>query len=318
MQVAVLGAGTMGREVARACALAGHEVRLRDTDSLVVREAVDAIGEQLGRRVERRKLSESDATATMDRIVPTQNFADMTGVTVAIEAVPDDLTTKRDVLSTAEDYFLTDTVLATTTDTLPVTDVASALQRPERAVGLHFFEPVDLTGIVEVVIAEQTEAGAAQRATSFVESLEKTPVVTRDSPGFVSSRLAVSLGVEAMRLVEEGVAHPRGVDNAMTLGTHHARGPLELADIEGLDSRLETLEYLYDELGERFRPPQLLKRKVRAGKLGREAGEGFYVWEAGEPVAAAGDAPDPMPSGGSDHRELLRSRSGSGEGDGGQ
>lgn len=313
MQVAVLGAGTMGREVARACALAGHEVRLRDTDSIVVRDAVDDIDDQLQRRVERRKLSEADAAATKDRIVPTQNLADMTGVTVAIEAVPDDLRAKRDVLSTAEDYFLTDTVLATTTDTLAVTDVASALERPERAVGLHFFEPVDLTGIVEVVIAEQTGPGAAEHATEFVESLEKTPVVARDSPGFVSSRLAVSLGVEAMRLVEEGVAHPRDVDNAMTLGTHHARGPLELADIEGLDTRLETLEYLYDELGERFRPPQLLKRKVRAGKLGRKSGTGFYHWEAGEPVAATNDAPDPMPSGADNHRDLLRSR-----GDGGQ
>lgn len=303
----------MGREVARACALAGHEVHIRDTDSLVVREAVDAIGDQLDRRVERRKLSEREAEATLDRLIPTQNFADMTDVTVAIEAVPDDIDAKRSVLSTAEDYFLTDTVLATTTDSLPVTDVASALSRPERAVGLHFFEPVDLTGIVEVVIAEQTGARAAEYATEFVTSLEKTPVVARDSPGFVSSRLAVALGVEAMRLVEEGVAHPRDVDNAMTLGTHHARGPLELADIEGLDVRLETLEHLYHEFGERFRPPQLLKRKVRAGKLGRDAGEGFYVWEAGEPVSAAGDAPDPMPSGSSDHRDLLRSRE-----DGGQ
>ncbi|MFB6305119.1 MAG: 3-hydroxyacyl-CoA dehydrogenase family protein, partial [Haloferacaceae archaeon] len=155
-------------------------------------------------------------------------------------------------------------------------------------VGLHFFNPPHLMDLVEVVLGERTDAATEDFAVAFVEGVDRTPVVVRDSPGFATSRLGVALGVEAARMVQEGVASPRDIDAAMELGYNHPMGPLELTDHVGLDVRLDVLEHLREELGERFRPPQVLRRKVRAGKLGKKSGEGFYVWEDGDPVAVSG------------------------------
>ncbi|MFW5918910.1 MAG: 3-hydroxyacyl-CoA dehydrogenase family protein, partial [Halanaeroarchaeum sp.] len=207
---------------------------------------------------------------------------------LVIEAVPEDLDLKREVLADAEDHASDDAVIATNTSSLSVTAIAGALDRPERAVGLHFFNPVHIMALVEVVVAEQTRDETLTFAREFVEGIDKTPIEVRDSPGFASSRLGAALGAEAMRMVQEGVADPRDVDRAMELGYNHPMGPIELGDVVGLDVRLDILEYLREELGERFRPPQILKRKVRAGKLGKKTGEGFYVWEDGEVVGVSG------------------------------
>ena len=179
--------------------------------------------------------------------------------------------------------------MATNTSSLSVTELASSLERPGNLIGLHFFNPVHIMSLVEVVVGERTAESTREFGIEFVEGIDKTPVVVRDVPGFASSRLGVALGVEAIRMVEEGVASPRDIDNAMELGYNHPMGPLELTDVVGLDVRLDILEYLREELGERFKPPQLLKRKVRAGKLGRKSGEGFYVWDEGEAVATSGE-----------------------------
>ena len=175
------------------------------------------------------------------------------------------------------------------TSSLSVTEIASVLERPERAIGLHFFNPVHLMGLVEIVVAEGTSEETLETATEFVEEIGKEPVTVRDSAGFASSRLGVALGVEAIRMLETGVAGPRAIDRAMELGYNHPMGPIELTDTVGLDVRLDILEYLQEELGERFRPPQLLRQKVRAGKLGKKTGEGFYIWEDGETVGVGGD-----------------------------
>jgi 3-hydroxybutyryl-CoA dehydrogenase len=290
MHVTVLGAGTMGHGIAQVSAMAGHDVTLRDIESEIVADGIDSIRSNLAGGVERGKVTQEEMDATLANITgETDLAAAIEGADLVAEAVPEDLDLKTTVLTDAEDVAGEDTILATNTSSLSVTELASELERPGNLIGLHFFNPVHIMSLVEVIVGERTDESTREFAVEFVEGIDKTPVVVRDVPGFASSRLGVALGVEAIRMVEEGVASPRDIDNAMELGYNHPMGPLELTDIVGLDVRLDILEYLRTELGERFKPPQLLKRKVRAGKLGRKSGEGFYVWEDGEAVAMSGE-----------------------------
>jgi len=194
---------------------------------------------------------------------------------------------KKDVLTDVEAAAPEDAIVASNTSPLSVTELASALERPGRVVGLHFFNPPHIMDIVEVVVAEQTTAVTETTAVDYVEGLAKEAIVVRDSAGFASSQLGVALGLEAMRMVESGVAGVEDIDTAMEVGYGHPMGPLELTDLVGLDVRLDVAEHLRSELGEQFRLPQSLRRKVRAGKLGKKTGEGFYVWEEGEAVRPA-------------------------------
>ncbi len=281
MKVAVLGAGTMGRGIAQTGAMAGHEVTIRDIETEYVENGIEAIGETLQEGVERGKVTPEEREAALDRISKTTDLEEIAGAELVIEAVPEEMDLKRRTVADVEDA--TDgAIIASNTSSLSLTEIASALDDPKRAIGLHFFNPVHLMDLVEVVVAEQTAEETIAFAEEFVESLEKEAVTVRDTPGFATSRLGVAIGVEAIRMVERGVASPRAIDRAMELGYNHPMGPLELTDVVGLDVRLDILEGLREELGERFRPPQLLKKKVRAGKLGKKSGEGFYVWEDGE------------------------------------
>jgi len=284
----------MGAGIAQAAATAGHGVALRDVEESFVEAGLATIDDTLSEGVERGKVEPAEREAALDRITGTTDLATATeGADLAIEAVPEDADLKKEVLGEAETHAGADAVLASNTSALSVTELASALDRPERLLGLHFFNPVHLMGLVEVVVAERTDDATLAVARGFVESLDKTAVEVRDSPGFASSRLGVALGAEAIRMYESGVASAADVDAAMELGYNHPMGPLKLTDVVGLDVRLDVLEYLREELGERFRPPQALKRKVRAGKLGRKTGEGFYVWEGGEAVRPADEAANP-------------------------
>jgi len=290
MKVCVLGAGTMGHGIAQVAAMAGNEVALRDVDEDVLAEGVDAIEANLQGGVEREKLTADEKAATMDRIEATTDLAAAAGdADLVVEAVPEDVDLKRQVFAEVEAHAPGDAVVATNTSSLPVTEVASALDDPTRAVGLHFFNPVHIMDLVEVVLAEQTDDATRDFAEAFVADVGKEAVVVADAPGFATSRLGVAVGVEAIRMVQEGVASPADVDRAMELGYNHPMGPLELGDVVGLDVRLDICEHLREELGERFRPPQLLRKKVRAGKLGKKTGEGFYVWEDGERAGMSGD-----------------------------
>jgi len=282
--VAILGAGTMGRGIAHAAAVVGHDVTLRDVDESVLEEAADAVDGTLSGAVDRDKLTDTAADAARNRIRTTLELADCADATIAIEAVPEQVDLKTSVLAEAEATVDGDALLASNTSSLPVTELAASLDRPERFCGLHFFNPAYVMGLVEVVTAEQTGEGPRQHAIDFVESLEKEAVVVRDAPGFASSRLGVTLGAEAMRMLETGTAKTVDIDAAMELGYRHPMGPLKLSDVVGLDVRLDILEHLREELGERFRPPEILRRKVRAGHLGQKSGRGFYVWEDGEAV----------------------------------
>ena len=290
MHVTVLGAGTMGHGIAQVSAMAGHRVVIRDVEQSYVDDGLSQIESNLRGGVERDKVTEREMTETLDRLSGTTALEEaVADADLVVEAVPEDLDLKRETLGEVEALVDPTTVLASNTSSLSLTDIVSALDDPGRGVGLHFFNPVHLMALVEVVVAEQTSDSTRSFAREFVSGLGKTAVEVRDSPGFASSRLGVALGCEAMRMVDEGVASVDDIDAAMELGYNHPMGPLELTDVVGLDVRLDILEHLREELGERFRPPQSLRRKVRAGKLGKKSGEGFYRWEDGEAVAVSGD-----------------------------
>lgn len=280
----------MGHGIAQVAATAGYDVAIRDLEESILESGIESIESNLQGGVDRDKLTDAEKAAALERIDTTTSLPDaVADADLVVEAVPEDMDLKRDTFEEAAANAPAAAVLATNTSSLSVTEIASVLDRPGRAVGLHFFNPVHIMGLVEIVVGERTDAATLSAATEFVEAIGKEPVTVTDSAGFASSRLGVAVGVEAIRMLEEGVAGPEDIDAAMELGYNHPMGPIELCDVVGLDVRLDILEYLREELGERFRPPQLLKRKVRAGKLGRKSGEGFYVWEDGEVVGVSGD-----------------------------
>ncbi|WP_256300025.1 3-hydroxyacyl-CoA dehydrogenase family protein [Haloarchaeobius salinus] len=290
MKVTVLGAGTMGNGIAQVTAMAGHDVTMRDIEQEFVDDGLATIESNLQGGVDRDKVTQAEMDATLARIDTAVELEPaVEGAELVVEAVPEQMELKKSTFEDVEALVDDDAVIATNTSSLSITEIASALEHDERAVGLHFFNPVHLMQLVEVVVPEQSSEETVEFAEAFVEGIDRTPVTVRDSAGFASSRLGVTLGVEAIRMLEEGVASPRDIDAAMELGYNHPMGPIELGDVVGLDVRLDILEYLREELGERFKPPQLLKQKVRAGKLGKKTGEGFYVWEDGEIVGTSGD-----------------------------
>lgn len=279
--VAVLGAGTMGRGIAHVSALAGHETRLFDIDAGVLANALSSIHANLDKGVELSKVEPGDRDAALARLHTTTELATaVDGADLVVEAVPERLELKQRVLSETAALVRPATVLASNTSSLSISAIAAAVDGPERVLGLHFFNPVHIMALVEVVRGARTMERVVEQAVEFVERLGKQPIVVRDSPGFASSRLGVALGLEAIRMLEEGVASARDIDRAMELGYRHPMGPLKLTDLVGLDVRLEIARYLHRELGsDRFRPPELLERMVEEGKLGKKSGRGFYEWD---------------------------------------
>lgn len=285
MNVTVLGAGTMGHGIAQVSAMVDFDVVLYDIEPALVEKGLDQIAANLQEGIERNKVTADKRDATLDRLTGTTELDEaVTDADLVIEAVPEDLEIKRETFTDVEKHSPTDAILATNTSSLSVTEIAATLDDPSRAIGIHFFNPVHLMPLVEIVVAHQTTTETCDEAEAFVDALGKTSVVVQDFPGFASSRLGVTLGVEAIRMVQQGVARPVDIDTVMETGYNHPMGPLKLTDVVGLDVRLDILEYLHEELGDRFRPPQLLKQKVRAGNLGKKTGEGFYVWEDGDAV----------------------------------
>lgn len=279
--VAVLGAGTMGHGIAQVAAAAGYAVRLHDPDPGALDRGVDRIRANLQKGVELGKVEPRVRDGALERLSTAGELDDaVRGASVVVEAVPESMELKRRVLVDVEERVDGGTLLATNTSSLSVAELGEALEHPERFLGLHFFNPVHIMALVEVVWAPATSEATRERGVDLVRALGKEPVVVRDSPGFASSRLGVVLGLEAIRMVEEGVAAPRDIDRAMELGYRHPMGPLRLTDLVGLDVRLGIAEYLHETLGaEAFRPPDLLRRMVAEGRTGKKAGRGFYEWE---------------------------------------
>jgi 3-hydroxybutyryl-CoA dehydrogenase len=277
--VAVIGGGRMGAGIAQVFAAKGAQVSIVESDESTATAALRRVTDGLARAAERGTLAEDPAAAAARLRVHTDVAALPAGIELLVEAVPERTDLKIDVLTRAERSVGADTVLATNTSSLPVTELANALENPARFIGMHFFNPVAPSQLVEVVTAPQTADAVTERVLGWVTALDKTGIVVRDSPGFATSRLGVLLGLEAIRMLEEGVATAGAIDTGMELGYRHQMGPLRSTDLVGLDVRLAIAEYLQSVLGDRFAPPQLLRDKVARGELGRKTGHGFYDWE---------------------------------------
>ena len=277
MKVGILGGGRMGSGIAHAFLLAGDDVTVIEQDDSTADAAAHRIRESITRSVE-RGATERDATGLADAFRTGTDPSSFAACELVIEAVPEDRALKTDALSRIETA-APDAAIATNTSSISIDDLAAALARPERFIGLHFFNPVPSSALVEIVAGSATAAELVERASSWVESLGKTPIVVRDSPGFASSRLGLVLALEAIRMLDSGVASAEDIDRAMELGYRHPIGPLRTTDIVGLDVRLGIAEELHATLGERFAPPALLRRLVAEGRLGRKSGAGFYEWE---------------------------------------
>jgi 3-hydroxybutyryl-CoA dehydrogenase len=278
-RVAVLGAGTMGHGIAQAAAAAGFEVVLRDLDESLVGRALRSIESNLSKGVERGKVTEEERARALSLIRTTTRLEETAGSDLFVEAVPERLELKRETLRAVEGLGPADFIFATNTSSLSITEIAGAARRPDLVVGMHFFNPVHVMRLVEIVVGRETSEQTTEAVRAVATRMRKEPIVVRDVPGFASSRLGVALGLEAMRMVEEGVAAAKDIDTAMELGYNHPMGPLRLTDLVGLDVRLHIAEYLHARLGsERFRPPDILRRMVAEGKLGKKSGEGFYKW----------------------------------------
>ena len=282
-RVTVLGAGVMGHGIAQVAAMAGHRVTLHDPDAGAADRGLARIRANLDKGVSLGKVSEESRTASLDRIALASSLATACAeADLVVEAAPERMELKRGLFREVEAAARPSALLATNTSSLSVDAIAEVLGEPGRFLGLHFFNPVHLMALVEVVRGSRTDEAVLDAGVAFARGLGKEPIVVRDAPGFASSRLGVALGLEAMRMVEEGVADSAAIDKAMELGYRHPMGPLRLTDLVGLDVRLAIAEYLHEKLGgERYRPPAILRRMVEEGKLGRKTGEGFYRWDKG-------------------------------------
>ena len=275
--VGVLGGGRMGAGIAHAFLLAGSDVVVveRDADAADAAAARvrDAVGRSLERGTTARPLTEFEAA-----FVTATDAAAFVDCDLVVEAVPEDRALKAEALARAEQAMPAASVLASNTSSISIDDLAAHLERPGRFVGLHFFNPVPASALVEVVVGAATAPEVVTAARAWVDAIGKTAIVVRDAPGFASSRLGLALGLEAIRMLEDGVASAEDIDAAMTLGYRHPTGPLRTTDLVGLDVRLGIAEELAAHLGERFEPPALLRRMVAEGRLGRKSGAGFYEW----------------------------------------
>jgi len=278
--VAVIGAGTMGHGIAQVCAAADCAVRLYDVNEDAVRKGLERIRDNLDKGIERGKVTEAERDGVLSRLSTTTNLTEAAaGADLVIEAAPETMELKerifREVAAAAPER----AILASNTSSLSIARIADAVSRPERFVGMHFFNPVHIMALVEVVWGPRTSDEVRDAAVTYARRLGKEPIVVRDAPGFASSRLGVVLGMEAIRMVEQDVASAEDIDKAMELGYRHPMGPLKLTDLVGLDVRLGIAEYLHETLGsDAFEPPALLRRMVAEGKLGKKSGQGFYTW----------------------------------------
>jgi 3-hydroxybutyryl-CoA dehydrogenase len=281
--IAVLGAGTMGHGIAQVAAAAGYAVIMRDPSPEALARGAQSIEQNLAKGIQLKKISEPDRDEILQRIQRVTGLEEISRADLVIEAAPENLELKRTLLREVEAVVGDDCIFATNTSSLSISEVAAASSRPESVVGMHFFNPVHIMRLIEIVVGKQTGRTTTATVREVATRMKKEPIIVRDVPGFASSRLGVTLGLEAMRMVEQGVASARDIDTAMELGYNHPMGPLRLTDLVGLDVRLHIAEYLHGKLGsETFRPPDILRRMVSEGKLGKKSGEGFYKWNEQE------------------------------------
>lgn len=281
--IAVLGAGTMGAGIAHVAALAGYRVELFDIDADIVDRGRQRIETNLAKGVKLGKVEASARDASLERIFGHTDIATTVAeADVVIEAAPEKLDLKQKIFREVDAAATSSAVFATNTSSLSISDIAAAVKDPARVVGMHFFNPVHIMKLVEVVHHSDTAPAVVAVARALAENMGKTAITVKDAPGFASSRLGLVIGLEAMRMVEAGVASAADIDTAMKLGYGHPMGPLELTDLVGLDVRLSIAEYLTEHIGPTFEPPAVLVDKVAAGHLGKKSGQGFYEWRDGK------------------------------------
>jgi 3-hydroxybutyryl-CoA dehydrogenase len=273
--VGVFGGGRMGAGIAHAFLVSGSRVIVVENGPEAAGQARDRVADGLAKA--RAKGGAVPPEDVLTRLRTTADPGDLAPCELVIEAVPEDAALKAQVLALAE-RLAPDAVLASNTSSLSIGALAAGLASPDRFLGLHFFNPVPVSELIEVVTGPRTDPALVTRARDWAAALGKTPITVADSPGFASSRLGVCLALEAMRMLEEGVASAADIDTAMTLGYRHPMGPLRTTDVVGLDVRLAIAEHLARELGDRFEPPRILRDLVAAGHLGRKTGQGFYPW----------------------------------------
>lgn len=282
MKIAILGSGTMGQGIAQVTATAGLATRVYDAAPGRAEQALAAIAAQLEKLVAKGKIDAAKRDKALAALsVATEVPRACSDADLVIEAAPESMDLKVKLLGEVVAAAPAHALVASNTSSLSLTEIGARIGAQERTVGMHFFNPPPVMELLEIVRGIGTSPATVERALAFAQSIGKTPIVVRDVPGFATSRLGVILGAEAIRMLESGVASAVDIDRAMELGYRHPMGPLKLTDLVGLDVRLAILDHLHRELGEHFRAPALLRQMVRAGKLGKKTGEGFYVWKDG-------------------------------------
>ena len=282
-KIAVMGAGTMGAGIAQTCAAAGYQVTMRDIDQKFVDGGFRRIRDPLVKRVEKGKMTQADVDGLVAKIHGTVDLKEaLSGAQVVIEAVFEKMEIKREIYAEMDRVAAPEVVFASNTSSLSITEMANVTKRPDRVVGMHFFNPAPVMELVEVIRGSETSDATVALAKDLCVKLGKVPVEVKEAPGFVVNRLLVPMMNEAFNLLQEGVASAEDIDKAMKLGTHMPMGPFELADYTGIDIGLDVMEVLYRETGDpKFRPSPLLRKYVRAGRLGRKSGRGVYDYTKG-------------------------------------
>jgi len=280
-RITVVGAGTMGNGIAGQAALCGYDVILNDLDDARIDAGFEAIRRTWKKGVSRGKVSQSAVDSADARLGRNTSIEEsVADADLIIEAVPENMALKKTLFARFEKAAPNHAIFGSNTSSLSITEIASSVEKPERVIGTHFFNPVAVMKLLELVRGEYTSDETLATLEKVSETLGKEAIVVNDAPGFATSRLGIALGNEAMRMFEEGVASAADIDKAMVLGYRHPIGPLALTDLVGLDVRLAISEHLYREIGtDTFRPPRILRKMVRAGKLGRKSGRGFYEYD---------------------------------------
>ena len=279
--ITVIGAGTMGACIAQVAAIHGYRTTLCDVSEDQLASAVGAIEASVEKGIARGKTPEEARERVQSGLTTESDLQQACqGATVVIEAVPEDLGLKQSIFQKVEEVIEDDSLLASNTSSIPISKLAANLKSPDRFVGMHFFNPVPIMALIEVIRGESTSDVAIDRTVDLAHRLSKEPIVVKDSPGFATSRLGLVIGLEAIRMLEDGVASAVEIDKAMELGYRHPMGPLKLTDLVGLDVRLAIAEVLHEQIGEQFRPPQLLREMVEKSHLGKKTGQGFHDWSA--------------------------------------
>ena len=279
-RVTVIGAGTMGRGIVHAAALGGFRVTLQDVDSGVLERALEGIQKEMQKAVERDRIDEGEMRGGLERISPTESLEEaVKEADLVIEAVPEEMELKLEIFGRLDKLCPERAVLATNTSTMSPTEIAAATSRPERCIAMHFFNPAHKMKLVELVRGLETADETVEAARDVAERMGKETVEVEEFPGFVTSRINCLVGNEAMNMLVEGVASAPDIDKALRLGLGYPMGPLELADLVGLDARLRNLEHLHQTLGEKYRPSPLLYKLVAAGHYGRKSGRGIYEYD---------------------------------------